>query len=173
VGSAVLGAVAGLIWSVVAPRALLQQVGRGEAMLVNAESRAFIGADAWFVVITAAGGLITGVLGYRFAVRRAGWPATVGVVLGAVAAALVALVVGENIGLGTYNHLLATSADGTYFRASLSLGAKSALAFWPLLSSIVILVAESGSSREAKQREAKQQEAKQAGQEPEQLGGTP
>jgi hypothetical protein len=143
-GSAVLGVVAGGIWAAVAPRALLLEVGRGEAELVNTESSAFITADAWFCLITAVGGLLTGVLGYRLLVRRTGWPAAAGLVLGAVAAALVALWVGENIGLGSYNHLLATSPDGTYFRASLALGAKSALAIWTLLTSVVMLMALSG-----------------------------
>jgi hypothetical protein len=111
---------------------------------VNAESSAFIAADAWFALITAVGGLITGVLGYRILVRRAGAASAAGLVLGAVGAALLALWVGDNIGLGTYNHLLASSADGTFFHASLGLGAKSALAFWPLCTSGVILVAEAG-----------------------------
>ena len=43
-----LGVAAGLIWSAVAPRALLEEIGHGEAELVNAESNAFILADAWF-----------------------------------------------------------------------------------------------------------------------------
>ena len=34
-GSAVLGLVAGLIWDAVAPRALLQEAGHGEAQYVN------------------------------------------------------------------------------------------------------------------------------------------
>jgi hypothetical protein len=143
-GSAVLGIAAGLIWAAVAPRALLQEVGQGEAQLVNVETNAFIGADAWFCLIVAVGGLITGVLGYRILVRRAGWAATLGLVLGALAAALLALWVGENMGLGTYNHLLASSQVGAFFRSSLALGAKSGLAFWPLLTSIVLLLAESG-----------------------------
>ena len=148
-GSAVLGVVAGAIWAAVTPRALLQEVGRGEAQLVNAESSAFITADAWFCLIMVAGGLLTGIAGYRLLVRRAGWPAAAGLVLGAVAAALLALWVGENIGLGSYHHLLATSSNGTYFRASLALGAKSALALWTLLTSVIILMAESG-GRQAK-----------------------
>ncbi len=148
-GSALLGIVAGLIWAAVAPRALLQEVMRGEADLVNAESNAFIVADAWFCLIVVVGGIITGILGYRFLVRRAGWAAAAGLVLGAVAAALLALWIGENIGLGTYNHLLATSQDGTSFHSSLALGAKSALAFWPMLTSVVILLAESGARRSA------------------------
>jgi hypothetical protein len=143
-GTAVLGVVAGLIWAAVAPRALLQEVGQGEALLVNAESSAFIVADAWFCLITASGGLITGLLGYRFLVRRADWAAAAGLVLGALAAALLAMWVGENIGLATYNHQLASSPNGTFFHASLELGAKSALAFWPLLTSAVILLAETG-----------------------------
>jgi hypothetical protein len=139
--------VAGLIWAAVAPRPLLQEIARGEAELVNAESTAFIVADAWFALITAVGGVITGLLGYRFVIRRAGAAATAGLVLGALAAALVALWVGENIGLGTYNHLLASSATGAFFNSSLALGAKSALAFWPLFTSLVILMVESGARR--------------------------
>ena len=137
-----LGVAAGLIWAAVAPRALLQEVGHGEAQLVNAENSAFIAADAWFCLIAALGGAITGVVGYRLLVRPAGWIATAGLVLGAVAASLLALWTGENIGLGTYNHLLATSPDGALFHASLALRAKSALVFWPGLTSLVILLAE-------------------------------
>jgi hypothetical protein len=143
----VLGIAAGLIWAAVAPRPLLQEIARGEAELVNAESTAFIVADAWFSLITAVGGVITGVLGYRLLIRRAGAAATAGLVLGAVAAAFVALWVGDNIGLGTYNHLLASSPTGASFHASLALGAKSALTFWLLCTSVVILMGETGSRR--------------------------
>jgi len=114
---------------------------------MNVETAAFIVADAWFALITAVGGLITGILGYRILVRRAGAAAAAGLVLGAVAAALLALWVGENIGLATYNHLLASSPAGAVFRSSLALGAKSTLAFWPLCTSGVILLAESGARR--------------------------
>ena len=148
-GSAVLGIVAGLIWYAIAPRALLQEISAGEAEVVHAETTAFIVADAWFALIAVVGGLITGVLGYRILVRRAGAAATAGLVLGAVAAALLALWVGDNIGLGTYNHLLASSPTGAFFHASLVLGAKSTLAFWPLCTSAVILLAETGARRSA------------------------
>ena len=42
---------------------------------------------------------------------------------------------------------IAASPPGTYFRASLSLGAKSALVFWPGFTSLVILLAEYGGRR--------------------------
>jgi hypothetical protein len=147
VGSAVLGLVAGLIWAALAPRPLLQEVAAGEAQQVNAETSAYIVADAWFCLIAVVGGAITGALGYRLLVRRAGWVAAAGLILGAVAAALLALWVGGNIGLDSYNHLLASARTGTFFRASLSLGAKSALAFWPLLTSVAIALGESGARR--------------------------
>ncbi len=122
---------------------------------MNAETSAFIVADAWFCLIGAVGGLITGALGYRFLVRRAGWVAAAGLMVGAVAAALVAVWAGENVGLGTYNHLLASSATGTFFSSSLGLGAKSALAAWPLFTSVVLLLGETRSADPPRWRSAR------------------
>ena len=151
--SALLGLLAGYIWGEVAPRALLQEVGSGTAQLVNAETTAFIVADAWFCVIAAAAGLITGVLGYRCLLMPRTRPngirgaACAGLILGAVAGAFVMLWLGERIGLSGYDHQLASSPNGTLFPASLALGAKSALAFWPMVTAIVILVCEWGARR--------------------------
>jgi hypothetical protein len=150
-GSVLLGLLAGLIWGEVAPRAVLQEIGSGTAQLVNAETTAFIAADAWFCGIATVAGLLTGVVGYRFGVapREGGARAAVaaGLIVGAVAAAFVMLWLGEQIGLSSYNQHLAASPDGTVFHASLALGAKSALAFWPMFTAIVILVAEWGTRR--------------------------
>ena len=74
--------------------------------------------------------------------------ATLGLILGAVAGTFVMLWLGEQIGLSAYNHELASSANGTLFNASLGLGAKSALAFWPLFTSAVLLVAEWSANRD-------------------------
>lgn len=148
VGSAVLGLLGGLIWGEVAPRAMLQEISTGTAELMNAETRAYIGADAWFAGISAIAGLITGVIGFRFGVsrRRGGGRALVaaGLILGGLAGAFVMLWLGQQIGLSGYNHSLASSANGTIFPSSLTLGATSALAFWPMLTAIVILIAEWG-----------------------------
>ena len=148
VGSAVLGLLGGLIWGEAAPRALLQEISAGTAELMNAETRAFIGADAWFCSIAAVAGLLTGIIGYRFCIARhsGGTRAVVaaGLILGGVAGAFVMLWLGQQIGLSAYNQHLATSADGTVFSSSITLGAKSALAFWPMFTAIVILVGEWG-----------------------------
>ena len=117
-GSAVLGLLAGLIWSEVAPRALLQEVSPGTAEFVNVETSAFIVADGWFCLISAAAGLITGLLGYRFlltartgaraaeGVRAA---AAAGLILGGIAGAFVMLWLGEQIGLSGYDQHLGSS----------------------------------------------------------------
>ena len=145
-GSVVLGLAGGLIWGEFAPRALLQEVSRGTAEVVNVETRAFFGADVWFCAIAVVAGLLTGILGHRFAVSRrdrAARPAAAAaLVLGAVAGALVMMWLGEQIGLSAYHHQLTSSPDGTLFSASLGLGAKSALALWPLCTSAVLLVSE-------------------------------
>jgi hypothetical protein len=142
--SALLGAIAGLTWAAVTPRPLFQEISPQAAQLVNAESSAFIVADAWFCLIGAVGGLLTGVLGWLLLVRRGGWPAAAGLVLGAVGASFLAVYIGQTIGRATYYHQLATAATGTYFNANLLLGAQSALAFWPLVTSAVILIAGAG-----------------------------
>ena len=40
--------------------------------------------------------------------------------------------------------ILASSAVGVFFNSSLALGAKSGLAFWPLITSLAILLVETG-----------------------------
>jgi hypothetical protein len=153
-GSTLLGLLGGLIWGEVAPRAVLQEISTGTAEVINAETRAFFGADVWFCGIAVVAGLLTGVLGYRFAVAPRDGAARAAVaaalVLGAVAGGLLMLWLGEQIGLSSYNHHLASSPAGTDFSASLALGAKSALAFWPLFTSVVLLIGEWG-ARPAKE----------------------
>jgi hypothetical protein len=148
-GSAALGLLGGWIWGEAAPRALLQEIGTGTAELMNAETRAFIGADAWFCGIAAVAGLLTGIIGYRFCIARhtGGTRAVIaaGLIVGGVAGAFVMLWLGEQIGLSAYNQHLASSPNGTVFPESLTLGARSALAFWPMFTAIAILVGEWGS----------------------------
>ena len=59
-----------------------------------------------------------------------------GLIAGALAAAFVARWVGEQSGLATFQHLLATLPTGARFRDSLALGASGALAAWPLAAAV-------------------------------------
>jgi hypothetical protein len=136
-GTAALGVLAGFGWAAVAPRPLLVMTAPGAAALVNTETNAFIAADAAFCLVCLAGGVVSGLLGYLFAVRRHGPLAMAGLLGGALAAAFVARWVGQQSGLAGFQHLLATLPAGARLRDSLALGAAGALAFWPLAAAVV------------------------------------
>jgi hypothetical protein len=136
-GTAALGVVAGLGWAAVAPRALLVIAAPGTAALVNTETTAFIAADAAFCLVCLACGVVSGALGYLFAVRKHGPLAMAGLLAGALAAAFVARWVGEQSGLATFQHQLATLPVGARLRDSLTLGATGALGFWVLGAGVV------------------------------------
>ena len=146
IGTAILGIPAGYIWALIAPRALARVVRRGAANVVNAETTAFIAADAWFVLIATVGGLLTGIPGYLYVVRRRdgadGAPAALGLILGGLGASAIMWWIGDNYGHASFRHALLTKPRGTYLHASLSLGAKSALIFWPLAAALAIAVPE-------------------------------
>ena len=142
VATAVFGVPAGYLWAVLAPRALAQVVSRGGAGLVNPETNAFIAADAWFALIAALGGLLTGVAGYLLVVRRRGAPAALGLILGGLAAAALMAWIGDNYGHAVFQHRLLTSPTGTRLHASLSLGSKGAILFWPVVAALVIAIPE-------------------------------
>ena len=133
----VLGVAAGFGWIAVAPRPYLVMTGHGAAAVVNAETSAFIAADGWYCLICLAGGVISGLAGYLMAVRGSRPAGMAVVLLSALAAGLVTLWIGEHWGLATYHHLLATLPAGAHLSASLSLGASSAIAFWPLGAGIM------------------------------------
>jgi len=137
VGTAALGVLGGLGWAAVAPRPLLVMTAPGAAALVNTETNAFIAADAAFCLICVAGGVLSGVLGYLFAVRRHGPLAMAGLLGGALAAAFLARWVGEHAGLAAFQHQLATLPTGARLNDALSLGASGALAAWPLAAGVV------------------------------------
>jgi hypothetical protein len=131
-GTVLLGLAAGFLWAVVAPRPMLVMTGRGTAAVINAETGAFIAGDGWYCFICLAGGLLSGLVGYLIAVRSYGPVAMIMVLVSALAAALITLWIGEHVGLVSYRHLLASLPAGARLHATLTLGARSAIAFWPL-----------------------------------------
>jgi hypothetical protein len=136
-GTALLGVVAGFIWAAAAPRALVEVVSRGSADVVNPETSAFIAAEGWFTLLTVAGGIISGLLGYALAVRRRGAPAMAAVLVGGLAAALIAKWIGQRSGLAAFNHALLVGQPGALLHAPLALGGVGAIAFWPLAAGLV------------------------------------
>jgi hypothetical protein len=156
-GGALLGLAAGYLWWLVAPRALLVIVSHGAAGLVQAETNAFIAADGAFCLIALAGGAVIGALGYRLGVRRYGPLPMIGVLIGALAAGLLARWVGEQPGSGLFHHQLATLPVGAHLHDSLRLGASGAIAFWPLAAGLVAGGLEAFATRDQRRRGAVRQ----------------
>ena len=138
VGGALLGLVAGLLWSAVAPQAVFQVQSPGVAYVVNPETTAFIAADGWFSLIAVIGGLIIGLAAYFAGVRRYGPLPTAGALAGATAAAFLAWWSGSNVGLASFRHQLGSAKGGALLHQPVDLGAHGALAFWPLAAGGVI-----------------------------------
>ena len=136
VGTALLGVAAGFTWAAVAPRALAVVAGRGSADVVNPETNAFIAADGWFTLLTAVGGIVSGLLGYVLTVRRHGPFAMAAVVVGGLPAALIAMWIGQQSGTAGFNHALEVGQSGVLVQAPLSLGGIGALAFWSLFAGL-------------------------------------
>src|SRR5215469_16177613 len=136
----VVGVAGGLVWAAVAPRVLYQVVTLNPptAYAIDPETSAFIAADGWYCLIAVVGGVLIGLLGYLFGVRRYGPVPMAGIVVGATAAAFICEWTGHRQSGGPgFNHVLVTSKPGTLLHAPISLGSQGALAFWPLAAAAV------------------------------------
>ncbi len=132
-----LGVAAGFLWAALAPRPYLVMTAPGAAQVTSAESSAFIGGDGWYCLICLAGGIISGLAGYLLAVRGHHPVGMALVLLSGLAAGLIALAIGQHSGQASYHHLLSTLPACRHLSASLSLGAHSAIALWPLAAGIM------------------------------------
>jgi hypothetical protein len=134
-GGAVLGLAGGLGWALTAPRPVYQVWSPGVAYVTNAETTAFIAADAWYCLIGLIGGAVLGVAGYLLAVRRGGPVAMAAVLASGIAAGLVMRWMGQEYGLATFNAALAAGHPGALVRAPLVLGGDTASILWPAVVS--------------------------------------
>ena len=154
-----LGVAAGFLWAALAPRPYLVMTGPGAAQVTSAESSAFIGGDGWYCLICLAGGIISGLVGYLLAVRGHHPVGMALVLLGGLGASLIALWIGQHSGQGSYQHLLSTLPAGRHLSASLSLGARSAIALWPLAAGIMAGALELNDTLRDRKRDAQEDAA--------------
>ncbi len=141
---AAAGVGAGLVWALVVTPTRLTKAAGGLS-LDEVSGATVFSATGWFCVVTAAVGLVVGVLaglGLRRTRSPAAWYAVP--VVAALAPALVALVAwqtGELAGRGPSAAAVAALADGSAVDAPLLLGTRTALAVGPLVAVAVVLVA--------------------------------
>ena len=149
VGSVLLGAPAGLLWSLVAPRLTVQIAADGPHVANLESTKAFIGADGSYLIVMFVFGVLCGVLGWRFA-RRSGPFTVLALTLGGTLAALIAASVGLRPGA---HQALEALKQGSPFRGNLdlflgvregntlSLRAKWAAVGWPGGACLAFLLA--------------------------------
>lgn len=142
---AVLGLVAGLVWTRLADHVRVVITAQGPDLLTY-ETNQFFAADGMFALIGLVGGVLVGIGAYRWRSRR-GVVLLFGAGLAAVVAGLLAWQLGRQIGLAHYHQLLHSAHVGAQFDRPVDLRTKATLLWWPLgaLLAYTVLVLFSGS----------------------------
>lgn len=148
-GSVLLAAPAGLLWSAVAPRAVVTVTAQGPEIADIESNKAFVGADGSYFLVMLGFGLVCGVVGW-WLFRRSGPFTVVALVIGGSAAALIASAVGLMPGA---NEAIDAVSEGSAFRGNVDLylgrlqenqlALRGAWAFvgWPVGACLAFLVA--------------------------------
>src|SRR5262245_24209739 len=132
-----LGALIGLIWERVAPKAHWMVQGGG-AVLGELEQTDFVAADGWFAVLGAAAGLLCGTIAFVL-FRNRSRMLPIGLVAGGILGSLIAWQVGPALGPGPLaSH--SGAPDGSTFDGPLDLRAHGVLLSWPLAALLAVLV---------------------------------
>lgn len=134
------GAVAGILWSLAAPRAPYV-VMDSRPLLADPSTQALIAADGWFAVITGAFGLVCGAVGYGVSRDRHPLPVVVGLAAGGLLGAHLALLVGPAVNLGAVT-VAASGTSAALVAGPLELTARGVLYAWPTLAAGVFFVLE-------------------------------
>jgi hypothetical protein len=94
VGVLVVGVLASVVWVWLAPRVMAVRDAKGGVSLVDGSTKAFAGADVWFLFVTAGAGLLCGLIAAVVA-RHRGLAVSVAMAVGGIAAALLAAFLGR------------------------------------------------------------------------------
>jgi hypothetical protein len=149
-----LGAVAGVVWEAVVDLPTYRVAADGGASTSERGLAAFVAGDAWYCVLGAGGGLLLGLLAWRW-FARLGWPVVLVGTLTATAAGVLCWAVGTRLGPGDFPTRLAAAAPDSLVPIALELRAKVSLLVWPFLAVLPILLASSlGTDEEEPERAA-------------------
>lgn len=124
-----LGAPVGLLWAAVAPR--VDVVVSGEnVQLAEPGTSDFIAGDGYFLLAVLLAGVVGGLLAWRLG-REHGPAVVLGLTVGGLAAAYVAMRVGSVVGLEEVQQAVNAGRQGA-LELSLRLRAREALVGWPV-----------------------------------------
>lgn len=117
IGSVFLGAPAGLLWSAVSPRVMVNVTAQGPDIPNLESNKDFIGADGSYVVVMLLMGIVCGLLAW-WLFRRSGPVAVIALVVGGTLAGLIAASVGV---LPGHTSAISAVTQGTHFRGTTEL----------------------------------------------------
>lgn len=137
-----LGALAGVAWEAVVELPTYRVAADGGASTSERGLAAFVGGDAWYCLLGAVGGLLLGVLAWRW-FSRLGWPVVLVGTVTATAAGLLCWAVGTRLGPGDFPTRLAAAPPDSLVPIALELRAGASLLVWPFLAVLPILLASS------------------------------
>ncbi|MDP9861890.1 MULTISPECIES: hypothetical protein [Streptosporangium] len=127
-----LGVVAGVLWSLLAPRPPYVMTKQGP-LLADPSTQTLIAADGWFAVVTGVLGLACGAVGYTLSRRGRPLAVVLGLAAGGLLGAYLTLEVGRAVNLGTQSVTAAGTAV-TLIPGPLGLTAQGVMCAWPLLA---------------------------------------
>ncbi|WP_203876795.1 hypothetical protein [Planobispora takensis] len=129
---AVLGAAAGVLWSLLAPRPPYVVTDRGP-LLADPSTQALIAADGWFALVTGVLGLACGAVGHRLSRRTHPAVMPLALTAGGLLAACLALWVGGAVSIGAVT-VAAAGVQVPVVPGPLRLTAQGVLVAWPLFA---------------------------------------
>ena len=134
-----LGAPVGLLWARVSPRLTVVLVPGKDPQAQRLEGKDFIGADGSYVGLALLAGVVCGMLAWRFARRSGPWT-VLALVVGGLAAAKVAAVVGVRPGRSEVMAMIREAKLDRTVHLFLKLRSPWALVSWPVGALIAFLV---------------------------------
>ncbi len=129
---AAAGIVVGIIWAALAPRLRGIKTADGVS-LVDPESKAYVGQDAYFLIISAVVGLVCGIVVW-WLVRGRDAASAVALTLGGLAGAYLAWRVGRALGPSDLQAWARTAPLGATRALPVDLRATAVLMAWPLMA---------------------------------------
>jgi hypothetical protein len=140
-----LGPIIGVLWLWIAPTPVAINTD-GAIYLKDQDTKAFIAADGWFLVIgLVVGAICGGLLYWRFG---GGLAALLGLTLGAFGGALIAWKVGEALGPEPLAATVSGVPDGGTLDMPIGIRAKGVLVGWPLGGVVAFLSLTLGLEKE-------------------------
>ncbi len=138
VAAVVIGGIGGVVWKLIVTLPYYSVGDKGAATTTERMLTNFVAPDAWYSVVAVVGGLLIGLLAFRFV--RLGWPAVVSTAFSALGAGLVCWGVGVLMGPNDFNARLTAAMPGDQVPIDFTLQAPVAIALWPFAAVVPLLL---------------------------------